>query len=396
MIFFISCTKGNHANISNTSPQTYYDHQFKDKLTAQQIVERISAYIPAADTLLHTKYDVTVYRVFYKTHDYQNHELIASGLVYVPELKYFYLPVISYQHGTAIRKSEVPSITGDLEYDVPFMFASESGAIVCEADYIGLGLSEGVHHYFEPTEEANAVIDLMRSVETLFTKTFRPLALSKDLFLAGYSQGGHATLAAQRKIELNFSSEFNLKASAPMASFFSLEKSSQFNVLKDSIFYPVSSAYPYLINSINTTQHVFSDYSSVFIHPYDSLVNILFDGEHDAEFINTQFPNYIYNALQRSFRNEMKSNPDNTFIQAAKKYDVINDWIPKTPTHFYHSENDEIAFYDNSVIAYNTFLQKGGNVQLFSLGHVNHLNGNLLAIEKLREWFYPQIKLLAY
>ena len=181
-----------------------------------------------------------------------------------------------------------------------------------------------------------------------------------------------------------------------MASFFSFEKSSQFNVMKDSVDYPYSSAYAFLINSIQTTQHIFPSYNTVFIKPYDSLVYILFNGEHSVGEVNAQFPKSIYAALQPDFRNEIKNNPDNIFKLAAEKYDVINDWIPKTPTHFYHSKSDEVAFYDNSEIAYTTFLQKGGNVDLISLGNISHLDGNLISVKKVRDWFYPMIKISPY
>ncbi|MFN8236753.1 MAG: hypothetical protein U0T77_01165 [Chitinophagales bacterium] len=391
-----SCSENTFVDPYLPPPETYVSHQYKDKLTTTQIIARISRYIPTAGSLFQPKYDVSVYRVFYKTHDYENKEIIASGLIYIPELNYYFLPLISYQHGTAVRKSEVASMTGDLDYYVPFLFASETGAIVCETDGIGLGFSEGVQHYFEPTEEANAVVDLLRSAGRLLQKTFRQLNLSNELFLMGYSQGGHATLAAQRLFETKYPYEFILKASAPMAGFFSFEKSSQFNLLKSPASYPITSIYPFLIHSINSTQKVYASFDSIFIHPYDSLVNVVFDGEHDASFINAQFPDTIYNTLQASFRNQLKDNPNTPFLLAAKKYDLINDWIPKTPTRFFHSEADEVAFYDNSEIAFQTFKTKGGNVQLISLGNLNHLDANSAAIQQVRNWFYPLIKITAY
>jgi hypothetical protein len=300
--FLLSCSSEQNTNPFSDPPVTYRSHQFKDKLTGTEITERISNYISGADTLLQPKYDVTVYRVFYTTHDYQQNEITASGLVYIPEINRHFLPLISYQHGSAIGKSEVPSMTGDLDYYVPFMLASESGAVVCQTDGIGLGLSEGMQHYFEPAEEANAVVDLLRSVDRLFQKTLRPLNLSRELFMAGYSQGGHATLAAQRLLETNYPYEFIIKASAPMAGFFSFERSTQFDVLKEPIRYPVSSVYPFLINSINTTQEVASSYAYYFIPPYDTLVQVLFNGENNTSYINSQFPDTIYDYTAACFQ----------------------------------------------------------------------------------------------
>lgn len=396
-IIFLSCSKIDVKNNPNSYLQsTYVSHRFKDKLTTSQLLSRLNAFVSNPDSLVHPKYNVTAYRIFYKTHDYQNKEITASGLVYIPEIKNYTVPVICYQHGTVYEKNEVPSISSDLSYFAPFILASESGAIVCASDYIGLGFSEGIQHFFEPTEEANAVVDMLGSVQNTINKTYHSLTFNSNVFLMGYSQGGHATLTAQRKLETVYPAQFNIKASAPMASFFSFEKSTQLNNMKGSVFTTYPSVYAFLINSVQTTQHIFPSYQTVFITPFDSLTNFLFNGNYTVGVVNALYPNYFYDALQPAFRIDLKNNPNNLFLQAIKKYDVINDWVPKTPTHIYHSESDEIAFYDNSVIAYNTFKQKGGNVSLISLGNVSHLDGNLKAITEVRNWFYTLIEIKPY
>lgn len=399
IILFISCKKEEKPVTPvqyETLGDTYISHRYKDRLTTTQLVARLNSIVPNADSFIHPQYDVIVYRIFYTTHDYQNQEVTASGLVYVPEITNYFVPVVCYQHGTCMQKQEVPSIAADMNYYVPFILAAEKGVVVCAADYIGLGFSDGVHHFYEPTEEANSVTDMLGSVQLLLNKTYHKLTFNDSVFLMGYSQGGHATLAAQRKLETKYLPQFHLIASAPMAGWFSLSNSSQFDVLKDSVNYDFSAAYAFLINSIQTTQHIYPSYASVFIAPYDSLTNRLFDGTNTIGYIGTKYPDYIYNALQPAFINELRYNSTNIFLQSVKKYDVINDWVPKTPTHFYHSERDEIAFYDNSVIAYNTFHQKGGNVELINIGNYSHFEGNIIAIEKVRDWFYPLIHITPY
>lgn len=400
LFLILSCSKEKKTTIPKIEYQTldttYKSHRFKDELTTTQIISRLNNFVANPDSFAQPKYDVIVYRIFYTTHDFLYRPITASGLVYVPKITNYFVPVICYQHGTVYQKEEVPSISSDLGYYIPFVMASETGSIVCAADYIGLGFSDGTQHYYEPNEEANAVVDMLGSVQILLNKTYRRLTFNSEVFLLGYSQGGHATLAAQRKLETVYGNQFQLKASAPMASFFSLEKSTQLNVLKNNVEYDYPSAYAFLINSIQTTQQIYSDYNAVFIKPYDSLVNVLFDGNYSVGDVNPQFSTHFYSTLQPSFINDLNNNSNNTFVQALKKYDIINDWIPKTPTHFYHSESDELAFYNNSEIAYQTFKQKGGNVELFSLGNVSHLDGNVIAIEKVRNWFYPLIKITPY
>ena len=393
----ISCSKEKPTPVVYEPLQpTYVSHRYKDRLTKVQLVARINTFISNADSFIQPKYDVIVYRIFYKTHDYLNNEITASGLVYIPEIERYFLPVVCYQHGTAFQKQEVSSIAADMGYYIPFIMASETGTIVCAADYIGLGFSEGVHHFYHPEEEANAVVDMLGSVQILLNKTYRPLTFNAEVFLMGYSQGGHASLSAQRKLETKYPYQFSIKASAPMASWFALEKSAQLNPLKDSISFPFSSAYAFLINSIQTTQQPYANFKSIFIPPYDSLTAVLFDGTHTIGEVSTKYPDYFYNTLQPSFKYELRNNPNNLFLKAVKKYDVINDWTPKSPTHFFHSKTDEIAFYDNSEIAYNTFLQKGGNVSLIDIGNYSHFEGNIIAIEKVRDWFYPLLKITPY
>ncbi|HMW13667.1 MAG TPA: lipase family protein [Chitinophagales bacterium] len=398
-VFGIIACKEN--NINTSAPDaylgnTYISHRYKDRLSAVQLIDRLSAVYPNADSLIRAQYDVTVYRIFYKTHNFQNQEISASGLVYIPEIRHYFAPVVCFQHGTCIQKQEVPSIAANLSYYVPFIIASETGAIVCAADYIGLGFSDGKHHFYEPTEEANAVVDMLGSVQPLLNKTYQKITFDDSVLLFGYSQGGHATLAAQRLLETKYDAHFHIQASAPMASWFSFENSSQLNVLKAALPFDFPSAYAYLINSIQSTQSVFSSYNEMLQSPYDSLCSVLFDGTKSTGYVNSKFPATFHAALQTSFVNELNSNPDNNFITALKKYDIINDWIPKSSTRFYHSQGDEIAFYDNSEIAYNTFKNKGGNVHLINLGNYNHFEANIIAIDSVRNWFYPLIKIKPY
>ena len=59
------------------------------------------------------------------------------------------------------------------------------------------------------------VIDLMRACRIYSSR--HQITLDGRVFLTGYSEGGYATLVTQRKIELEYSQEFNLTAVAPMA-----------------------------------------------------------------------------------------------------------------------------------------------------------------------------------
>ena len=65
---------------------------------------------------------------------------------------------------------------------------------------IGLGEGEGIHNYMHAETEASATIDLIIYGKEL---AYELLGVSSNnqLFLFGYSQGGHATMAAVKEIE---------------------------------------------------------------------------------------------------------------------------------------------------------------------------------------------------
>ena len=91
----ISCSKEKPTPVVYEPLQpTYVSHRYKDRLTKVQLVARINTFISNADSFIQPKYDVIVYRIFYKTHDYLNNEITASGLVYIPEIERYFLPVV--------------------------------------------------------------------------------------------------------------------------------------------------------------------------------------------------------------------------------------------------------------------------------------------------------------
>ena len=79
-------------------------------------------------------------------------------------------------------------------------------------DYVGLG-TEGPHHYLNRAEEGRSVLDAARAVQQVDGTVINE---STKLQLRGYSQGGHATMAA---LELKdaWAPELNIASAAPGA-----------------------------------------------------------------------------------------------------------------------------------------------------------------------------------
>ena len=86
--------------------------------------------------------------------------------------------------------------------------------------------------------------------------------LNKQLFISGYSQGGHSTLALHKKLQQEYSSEYEVTASSPMSGPYDISDT-QDKVMFD--FYTQPHYLPYLLISYNEVYDIF---------PKDSFYNI--------------------------------------------------------------------------------------------------------------------------
>ena len=123
---------------------------------------------------------------------------------------------VSYQHGTAFLRKEVASQNWKSFFDSESLVGEILASVGCATvipDYIGLGDSPGSQPYIHAATVASTVIDMLRATRT-FCAT-NGVRLNSQLFLIGFSQGGHASLATQREIERAYTNEFTITASAP-------------------------------------------------------------------------------------------------------------------------------------------------------------------------------------
>ncbi|MBF6248344.1 alpha/beta hydrolase, partial [Nocardia elegans] len=89
---------------------------------------------------------VETYRIVYRTVGPLGEETTASGLMVLPRTETERLRVVSYAHGTIVRKDEAPSADGETDRARAIMFAAVGNAAVAP-DYLGLGEGPGRHPY---------------------------------------------------------------------------------------------------------------------------------------------------------------------------------------------------------------------------------------------------------
>ena len=168
-------------------------------------------------------YNMSMYSIDYEIINPQGQIDTLSGLVSFPLNPTKIFPIASYQHGTTIEDDNVPSVTGlsisNQEVSLISMIMASTGFIIMLPDYAGLGSSEGYHPYIIAETYTPAITNMIRAVKYLSSELNlnNSFMYNNQLYLFGYSEGGYATLAAQRDIEQSMLNEFNLTASFPMA-----------------------------------------------------------------------------------------------------------------------------------------------------------------------------------
>ncbi len=339
------------------------------------------AYLP--DKTVH---DVSIYKLTYSTVDVAGNPTVASGALYVPQSDADSIPLISYQHGTILNRDQVPSNRAE---DPPGLFFSGYGYIVAMPDYLGLGDNPGLHPYLHWESEATASIDMVRAAREFLMDS---LGIRDDkLYLAGYSQGGHATMAMHQYVHQHqMKEEFSIEASAPMSGPYALS-GPQFEYIfsKDST-YSGSYFIPYIIASYQLVYgNLYTDYSQYYDPPYDSIFaaweasGIFFDN-----FPIDSFPENYYVFMQDSVLDHVFEDPNHPLREDLRKND-LSDWAPLEPVRMLYCGMDMTVSPENAIFTEERMKVLGAtDVQSVNVNpEFNHTTCAIPAFMYALEWF---------
>ncbi len=271
----------------------------------------------------------------------------------VPQSSSAAFPQISYQHGTVMLRDDVPSRESD-ELILGILYGA-GGYVASLPDYLGLGDSPGVHPYCHAKSEATATVDLLRAARALCD--MKNTQLNEQLFLFGYSQGGHATMAATREIQVFHRDEFIITASAPMSGPYDLSGAQTDVVLSDDA-YAAPFYLPCLMFAYNEIYDMYASPSDFLQSPYDTLLPPLFDGYHDSGEIDAVMPAVPNDIVKPEVLDDFINNPNNPFRLALVDND-LTDWAPAYPLTMYYCTGDDLVSYLNTINAYNSFIANG-------------------------------------
>jgi Secretory lipase len=300
------------------------------------------------------------YRIRYTTPDAKGLLDTASALIVVPNDVTKVFPRLVYQHGTSACKTCVPSrygTTGGDEGGVGLLWAG-LGYISLLPDYVGMGDGRGFQTYVHAATEASAALDLIRASAQFFQQN--SIAANDQLFITGYSQGGHAAMALARDIELNHSNEYTVTASAPLSGPYSISGVMRDLILSNQNYNYVS----YVPNTILGYQEVYGNLytqlSDVFKVEYQTPIQSYYNGTSNLISLNnTLLARLIENTGGTAARNLFKdsiltvietdlTHPLNV---ALADNDTYKNWTPQSPLRIFYCMADDQVPFMNSVVA---------------------------------------------
>ncbi|MEM1000727.1 MAG: hypothetical protein AAGN35_26975 [Bacteroidota bacterium] len=365
LLLLPSCDNRNSPLPQDADPRgTIVSTQLVKEWTVDEVNDLIQSVDPFLLLFVQGKYEVRQYNIIYETVDVLGAPTIASGAVCIPVTdtagKAF--PIACYSHGTTLRKESVATRGGG-QIELGVIFASE-GYIGALPDFLGLGDGPGLHPYIHANSEATAVADMLRATRDIVATEDRS-AWNDQLFLYGYSQGGHATMAAHRYIQTNLRDEFTVTASAPMSGPYDVS-GVQEEVLVSFDPYPTPGYMPYILYSYNLAYNIVPDVTALLKPPYDSIVPPFMDGSRSIGDLND-----VSNPVPRlmvldSVMNAYENDPNHPLKLALRRNDLW-DWVPQTPVRMYYCTADDQVSYQNALVAYDRFLQNGASPDIVSL-----------------------------
>ncbi len=314
--------------------------------------------IPKA--LVKVKYAVNIYDIQYKTCWHDGTCIMASGLYFVPQEVKKPIAQVVYHHGTRVKPGRSKNMAGE-EYLSLGM--AVDGYAVLFPDYIGLGHGERFHLYQHAESEGQATADMLLAVkelnDTLGVKT------NNQLFLTGYSQGGHAAMAAHKTLQEKYGDIFEVTASSPMSGAYDMA-GAQASVMFENYSQP--HYLPYLLKGYNEAYKIVPDIVSIYNSPYDTLIAKMFDSDLSISEMNDLLPPIPKQMVKDSIVNLFLNDPEYKLRKAIAANSLIN-WKPEAPMQLCYCAADEQVKAENAIVAYNSFKSLGAkNIRLLDAG----------------------------
>ncbi len=312
-------------------------------------------------------YDVQYYRAVYTTLNTAGQIDTVSGLIAIPIDPTRTFPRLLYQHGTAASKTDVPSFNATSssgEGRWALLFAGV-GFITLMPDYLGLGVAKGFHPYVHAASESWVAADMLRAFPA-FAQQYGVHA-NEQLFVTGYSQGGHASMAFHRDAESIWKAEFPVTAAAHLSGPYSLGEVMRDMALSDGVYLYPAYIPNLLIGYQGVYGNIYNSLEEVFRSQYVGDIAEFRDGKINLLSLQIRLVAKLtlYELAcrpRRLFRPEflqaITTDPNHPLNVALRENNTYH-WASQAPTRLYYCSGDDQVPHQNTLLARDTMLARG-------------------------------------
>ena len=318
---------------------------------------------------LTARYDIDYYTVRYTMDNFEGGVDTVSGLMVRPSGSGLRYPVAVYQHGTTLTKFAVPSRSNP-GFDLGYVIATQ-GYVSLSPDYLNMGDDpDGFHPYVHSRSEALAAISMRAA---LASSPAYADVVNDQLFLTGYSQGGHASMALH-KILIQEYPNIPVTAAAHMSGPYSISRIMKDSVILKDVTFPYLAFLPYTVLGYQAVYpELDEEISELFQAPYVPIITAFRDGYANGlvpldslgeELIRLYIVNegnanlYPSRLLRPEFAAELRNDFNSKYNRRLRENDTYN-FVNPTPTRLLYCTADDQVNFLNSIVARDSLKANG-------------------------------------
>ncbi len=386
LLSFSACTTDENegANSMDTGSSEFVSAEVIEDINASTMLSYVKGGIDANAT---NAFAYKAVKITYNTLNQNDEAVVASGLLVIPTPtdaykaylaslgKSFSVSMLCDNHGTIFLDSEAPSnvevVNGVPDYALATLMTGYAGFAGIYPDYIGYGESQDVSHpYILKKASVRASLDMIKA--SMKYMLDEGIAINYQLYISGYSQGGHLAMALAQEVENSFDN-VTLKGVAPMAAPHDVEALANIEInASHTMVYPaflgyLANSYAYYYEGINL--------SNIVVETNTTKYQALFDGTKNNIAIHTAlglvtdarggFNQHTADALfKEEFINDYQNNANSLIRQKFIENKSYDSWTPRTKVNLIHCFEDEIIPFSMSQNAFNELNATGADITL--------------------------------
>jgi predicted esterase len=321
--------------------------------------------------------DVKMLKVNYNT-EYKGKKLAASGVFLVSGDFNPQYPTVIYTHGT-IGENSAPSLAvANMqrytdELILCAVLASSFNCAVLMPDYIGYGVSAATTHpYIHAASLGQASFDFIQAFKEYAADPESKLSFNNNIFITGYSEGGYAAVALQKKIQETTASGLKIeKVIAGSGPYDNVAFVTECLKLTSNLDAKFISSYLWTLGMYKNDYAYSKNYNAIFSAADNALLQS--KGYDFAYFHTMQLPvnTNMSLLLKPEFIDAVLQGRDTEFLNIIAENSFTN-FVPNDSLILVYGTADNWVFPINSTNTYDAMSAKGGKVMSYAFENGNH------------------------